>query len=249
MWKWLTVRGLIPAENLLPHIVYNCTLLSCQSFFAVSLPDDGLSATPQWASGSSPPPSPLAVAVVAELSFQQSVTWQSAGRTYQLPPQRFQSDVSYNLPVCASTSQMTNPYHESAKFVDQSSEICFTQETTENLPRLLPTFFSSWHTRADVGLNNTQYRLVQPLATAANATAAPVEFNLLADVTLVRVAASPRSAIAAEEDGGVAPRGPTEAVASSCCARDEYLNLQSRACTKCPENSVPVLNGYTCTTT
>jgi hypothetical protein len=202
---------------------------------------------PIEASGSSPPTSSLAVTVVAESSFQQSVTWQSAGRSYQLPSQRFQFDVAYNFPGCSSSNRATNPYHESAECVstaDRSSQICVTQETTENSPRLLPTLLSSWRLRADVDLNNSQFRLVRPLATAANATAAPVDFNLFADVTLVRVApGGPRSAIGNEEDGGVKTRA---AVASTCCANDEYRALQSGACTKCPENSVPALNGYTC---
>ncbi|KAJ0391335.1 hypothetical protein P43SY_003446 [Pythium insidiosum] len=196
---------------------------------------------------------PFAVTVKVEPLAEQIVAWSKRDKVYMMPRQTFRFETATGEQVCPSENQVSNPYHDAARCVqdDGSSEMCMRDtgsSPTQNDAGLLPSLFSPWKISVEYDRKSADYNLTLPRwdhlsneTFGATVTTSP-DLNLIADLTVIQVYPQPGGRAEAAE---AAPANRVPRAASSCCAEGEY-RVSRNKCQKCPEGTKPVLFGYSC---
>ncbi|GLD92086.1 hypothetical protein PINS_up000619 [Pythium insidiosum] len=167
-------------------------------------------------------------------SVQRLINPVAAKRTYIVPTTKLSFTSAINAPQPCPT-EITNPYHQAAKCVndDGSSSLCVYEDGAVARTDLLPSLFSTWEISSPKELlsrPNAPFRLALPVS--------GVDLNVMVLLKVIRVSKSATASVS----------GDTEVVTrerpASCCAPREYLTRGK--CTACPSGSTGALNGYSC---
>ncbi|KAJ0393985.1 hypothetical protein P43SY_007500 [Pythium insidiosum] len=167
---------------------------------------------------------PFAVTVKVEPLAEQIVAWSKRDKVYMMPRQTFRFETATGEQVCPSENQVSNPYHDAARCVqdDGSSEMCMRDtgsSPTQNDAGLLPSLFSPWKISVEYDRKSPDYNLTLPRwdhlsneTFGATVTTSP-DLNLIADLTVIQVYPQPGGRAEAAE---AAPANRVPRAASSC---------------------------------